>query len=54
MYLCRTPSETNVKNDSESTSDVELPSIVRSAENIKVCYYPVRLNIVFYIFKFLV
>ena len=39
MYLCRTPSETNVKMDSESTSTVDIPasSIIRSsAEIIKV------------------
>ena len=39
MYLCRTPSETNVKIDSESTSttDITTSSIIRSSvETIQV------------------
>ena len=37
MYMCRTPSETNVKIDTESNTTVEIPSIIRgSAEIIKV------------------
>ena len=40
MYFCRTPSETNVKTDSESTSNVDISAVLgSSAKTIKVVSY---------------
>lgn len=50
MYLCRTPSEINVKTDSGSTSNVEASAtILTSAETIKVTSF---VHQIFFLFFF--
>ena len=40
MFMCRAPSEIAVQTDPESTSNVEIPTSIRtSAETIKVTGY---------------